>query len=289
MSPAFLQSHGRTQLHAPVYLRKSVMEENRSIFAQQMVAALNRREKHVFPGVISNAVRNVGWNSKVDHKVLCCTVSSILQGPLVVFWLWKGLTAGMTVMTYWFWGNWLSFAFLVSQLQMWHPTRRAGSLQCIAPCLLPRLLLSPFHSPTGANIKQNMVTMSLLEWGLWAAELHLVVQPHGPSASTGMELALTQVRGCRQRVNRRAPAFICSFPLLSLGIFWIVSLLLFKCSTGCEGRWVLSKVNHNRLLMYPSSCWLVTLPLPTDLCGHLSASCCSLSVIYTALAGFPST
>lgn len=169
MSPAFLQSHGRTQLHAPVYLRKSVMEENRSIFAQQMVAALNRREKHVFPGVISNAVRNVGWNSKVDHKVLCCTVSSILHGPLVVFWLWKGLTAGMTVMTYWFWGNWLSFAFLVSQLQMWHPTRRAGSLQCIAPCLLPRqACFPPFILPQGPTLSKTW-----LQWASWNEDCEL--------------------------------------------------------------------------------------------------------------------
>lgn len=36
------------------------MEENKSVCAQQMVAALNRRKKRVFPGIISNAVRNVG-------------------------------------------------------------------------------------------------------------------------------------------------------------------------------------------------------------------------------------
>lgn len=161
------------------------------------------------------------------------------------------------------------------------PTR-TGALQHAAPS--PRLLLSPSYFPSRTKIKQNLVTVSPLGWGAWAPELQLVlVLPQEGGWHRPM------VRSCRKRVKRRAPALICSFPPLSLSTFWIVPLLLFPCSTSCDCGRVLSKVKDNRPLMHPSSRWLDTLPLPRDLCSHLSACCCSLPVIYNALGGFPST
>lgn len=187
------------------------------------------------------AVRNVGQNKNVAHKELCYTISSVLQGLLFVFWLWKGQRQ---------WCLSRHFEGIGHPLPSWW----AGSKCCTsknrsssACSSQPQTAAFPLIFSLKDQNQKNLVTVSPLGCGAWAPELQLVlVLPQEGGWHQPM------VRGCRKRVKRRAPALICSFPPLSLSTFWIVPLLLFQCSTSCDCGRVLSKVKDNRPLMHPA-------------------------------------